>query len=209
MNDRRDPAPKDRVFFRATSWPSGGDANGENPDPVKDARSLINRSVSHEPNPKNSKGSWKSIISVLNTKRRKKSSDPSRNEGNYIEFESTFESSPEASAITSRTAASSNSEAAPQSCETVSAVPEAQRPSFLDTGLSPRESIASPISPEYESGFMSMQGNVQFIFSICSFGFRRDLMLMISMMNSQFRRGKRISFLRSVEYFASSVIFQE
>ena len=149
MNDGRDPATQRRDFLRAESWPPGGDVNGEKPEPVKDAGFLINRSISHEPNPKNSKERKTSTgkrftISVFKTKRHKKSPNSSRNEENYVEFESTFESSHEALGTTSGTAASSYSEAAPQSCETVSAVPEAQRPSCLDS-LSSGESIASPI----------------------------------------------------------------
>ena len=188
MNDGRDPATQKRDFLRAKSWPSGRDVNGEKPASVKDARSKINRSVSHDSNPKNSKERKTSIgkrftLSVLKTKRRKKSPDSSRNEENYVEFESTSESSLEALVTTSGTAASSNSEAAPQSCETVSVVPEARRSSCLNS-LSSGESIASP-SPECDSGFMAIDGNVQFIFSNCSFCFRRVLMLMISMLNSQ------------------------
>lgn len=195
MNDGRDPATQRRRFLRATSWPSGGDVIGEKPDPVKDTRPLINRSASHEPNPKNSKERKTSTgkgfkISVLKTKRRKKSSDPSSNAESYVKFKSTSESNLEASVTISGTAASSYSEAAQQSCETEVGVPEAQRPSSLSSG----ESIPSPLSPEYESGFISVEGNVQFKFSNCSFCFRRDLMLMISMLNSQFRRSKRISF---------------
>ena len=98
LNDGRDPATERRDFLRAESWPPGGDVNGEKPEPVKDAGSLINRSISHEPNPKNSKERKTSTgkrftISVFKTKRRKKSPNSSRNEENYVEFESTFESS--------------------------------------------------------------------------------------------------------------------
>ena len=145
MNDGRDPATQRPSFLRAASWPSGGDVIGDKPNPVKDARSLINQNSKER----------KSIISVLKTKRRKKSSDPYGNEENYGS-----ESSLEASMPTSRPAESSYSEAA-QQCETVSVVPEAQSPPFLDS-LSSGESIASSISPEYEPGFISMEGNVQF-----------------------------------------------
>lgn len=172
MNDGRHPATQGQNFPKATSWLAGGDVPG------KDGRSLINDSQEPGGN------------SVFKIKHRKKSPDPSSNEESSVAFEETFKSSHEISVATSGTATGLHSEAALQSCETESVVPEVQRPSILSSG----ESIAFPLSPESESGFMSVEGNVQFKFSNCSFCFRRDLMLMISVLNSQFRRSKRISF---------------
>ena len=54
LHDGRDPVTQRRDLPRAASWPqSGGDVNGEKRrktnDRGKDERSLINRSVSHDP----------------------------------------------------------------------------------------------------------------------------------------------------------------
>lgn len=158
MNDGRHPATQD--FPKATSWPAGGDVPG------KDGRSLINHS--QDQGGKKSKERTKSagkgfLNSVFKIKHRKKSPDPSK-------------SSHEISVATSGTATGLHSEAAPQSCENVSPanITESRRPPCTDS-LSCRNSIASPISPGYESGSMSVEGNVQCI-SNCSCCFRQHLM---------------------------------
>ena len=154
----RDPATQRQGFPKVTSGPSGGDVNvkvlGKEPgkEPVKERRSLINHYASQEPSSKKSKERTKSagrgkgfLNSVFKMTRPKKSPDPSSNEESSVAFEGTFEASP-------------------QSCENVSLVniTEARRPPLTDS-LSCRNSIASPISPGYESGSMSVEGNVLFM----------------------------------------------
>ena len=191
------------------SWPSGDETDGEKLVPGRDGRSLINRSVSHEPNPKKSKERKTStrkgfinFVSKIKTKRRKKSSDPSNNEENSFAVESTAESSSETLVAASNTAASSS----PQSCENLSPV---SVPEVLTDSLSAGESVTWPISLGYESGFMSMEGNAQCIsyYSLC---FIQDLMLMVSMLNFQLSEEKKVSASNeAVEYFAKLAIFQD
>lgn len=171
LNDGRDSAVQRPDLFRFKSWSpnSEGEVNGEKPESGKDGRTLINRSVSHEPNRKKSKERKKSIgkkfINFLSrTKRHKKSPEPSSNEENSAAVERTFESRLETPVVTSGTATSSYSEAPPKPCENLSPlnVTEARKSSLTDS-LSSGESIASPTCPGCESGFMLSEGNVQCI----------------------------------------------
>jgi len=160
LNDGGDSAVKRPDLFRFKSWSpnySEGETGGKL-DSGRDGRSLINRSVSHEPNCKKSKEGKslrKKFISLISKrKRQKKSSEQSSKE----EKSGTVETSMN----TSGTAMSSYSEAAPKPCENLSPlnVTEARKLSLTDS-LSSAESIASPISPGYESGYMSSEGNAQ------------------------------------------------
>lgn len=164
LNDGGDSAVKRPDLFRFKSWSpdSEGDVNGGKPESDKDGRSLINRSFSVEPNHKKSKERKKSfgkkfIKFISKAKRQKKSPEPSSKEEKPGTGESNFDSCLETSMVTS----GSYSEAAPKPCENLSPlnVKEARRVSVADS-LSSAESIASPISPGYESGYMS-EGNAQ------------------------------------------------
>ena len=168
LNNERDSAVKRPDLFRFKSWSpnSEGEVNGKKLESGKDGRNLINRSVSHEPNRKKSKERKKSlgkkIISFISkTKRHKKSPEPSTKEEKSGAVESNFDSCLETSVVTSGTATSSYSEPAPRRCENLSPlnVTGARRGSVTDSLSSGEESIASPISPGYESGYMSSEGN--------------------------------------------------
>ena len=164
LNDGGDSAVKRPDLFRFKSWSpdSEGEVNGGKPESDKDGRSLINRSFSVEPSHKKSKERKKSfgkkfIKFISKAKRQKKSPEPSSKEEKPGTSESNFDSCLETSMVTS----GSYSEAAPKPCENLSPlnVKEARRVSVADS-LSSAESIASPISPGYESGYMS-EGNAQ------------------------------------------------
>lgn len=159
LNEGGDSAVKRPDLFRFKSWSpnSEGEVYAGKPEASKDGRSPINRSVSQESNHKKSKERKKSLgrkfISFISkTKRRKKSPEPSSKEEKPGTGESKFDSCLETTMVTS----GSYSEAAPRRCETLSPlnVKEARRASLADS-LSSAESIASPISPGYESGYMS------------------------------------------------------
>ena len=163
LNDGGDSAVKRPDLFRFKSWSpnSEGEVSGGKPESGKDGRSLINRSVSHEANRKKSKDRKKSlgkkfINFISKTKRQKKSPEPSSKEEKPGTGESKSDSRLETSMVTS----DSYSEAAPRLCENLSPlnVKDARRLSLTDS-LSSAESIASPISPGYESGYMSSEGN--------------------------------------------------
>jgi len=169
LNDQGDSVVKRPDLFRFKSWSPNteGEVNGGKLESGKDGRSLINRSVSYEPNCKKSKERKKSLrkkfISLISkSKRQKNSSKLASKEEKSGTVESNFDSCPETSVVTSSTAMSTHSEAAPRRCENLSPlnVTEARRLSLTDS-LSSAESIASPISPGYESGYMSSEGNVQ------------------------------------------------
>lgn len=160
LNDGRYHATQRRDFLRAASWTSG---DGEKPEPGKDGKSLINRSVSqklsHKKSKKKSTGK-RFINSVFNTIRRKKSTDLSRNREN------------------SGTAASLYSEAATQSCENESPLNDTE---------TERTSLTGTLSSgEFR---VSMEGNVQCM-SNCSFCVRLHLIPIISMLNSPFSGGR-------------------
>lgn len=157
LNDRGDSAVKRPDLFRFKSWSpnSEGEVNGGKSESGKDGRSPINRSVSHEANRKKSKERKKSLgkkfIHFI-SKRRKKSAEPSSKEEKPGTGESNFDSCRE----TSMVASGSYREDAPRRSENLAPlkVKEARRVSLADS-LSSAESIASPISPGYESGYMS------------------------------------------------------
>lgn len=164
LNDGGDSAVKRPDLFRFKSWSpnSEGEVNGGKPESGKDGRSPINRSVSHEGNRKKSKERKKSlgkkfIHFISKTKRRKKSPEPASKE----EKPGTGESNSDSCHETSMVASDSYSEPAPSGGKNLSPlkVKEARRVSLADS-LSSAESIASPISPGYESGYMS-EGNAQ------------------------------------------------
>ena len=164
LNDGGDSAVKRPDLFRFKSWSpnSEGEVNSGKPDFDKDGRSPINRSFSHESNHKKSKERKKSlgkkfIKFISKAKRQKKSPEPSSKEEKPGTGESQCDSCRETPIVTS----GSYSEAAPRPCENLSPlnIEEARRVSLADS-LSSAESIASPISPGYESGYIS-EGNAQ------------------------------------------------
>ena len=164
LNDGGDSAVRRPDLFRFKSWSpnSEGEASGGKPESGKDGRSPINRSVSHEANRKKSKDRKKSlgkkfINFISKTKRQKKSPEPLSKEEKPGTSESNFDSCLETSMVTS----GSHNEPAPTLFEKNLSplnVKDARRLSLTDS-LSSAESIASPISPGYESGYMSSEGN--------------------------------------------------
>ena len=170
LDDGEDSAVKRPDLFRFKSWsPNSEEVNGEKLESGKDGKSVINRSISHddEPNCKKSKERKKSLgkrfISFISrTKRQKKSPEPSSKEEKSGTVENNFHSCLETPVVTSGTAMSCHGEAAPRPCEILSPlnVTDARRLSLTDS-MSSAESITSPISPGYESGYMSSEGNVQ------------------------------------------------
>jgi len=174
LNDGGESAVKRPDLFRFKSWSPNteGEVNGGKLESDKDGRSLINRSVSHEANCKKSKERKKSLrkrfINLISKpKRQKKSSKLASKEEKSGTVESNFDSYRTPSVDTSSTAMSTYSEPAPRPCvKNLSPlnVTEARRLSRTDS-LSSAESIASPISPGYESGYMSSEGNAQCMIS--------------------------------------------
>lgn len=150
-------------LFRYSSWsPLGTEAHLENPDLLRvnqDGRSYI-RSNSHEPNSKTKDGKKsfrKRLVKIFSkTKRHKRSPELSGNEGNPSLSVSSGESSLDMSMATSFTVTGSYNEEAQNPKENLSPlkVTEARRLSNSDS-LSSGESVASPTSPGYESGYMS------------------------------------------------------
>ncbi|KAL9955230.1 hypothetical protein ACROYT_G036522 [Oculina patagonica] len=145
-------------LFRYKSWSPSGEH-----EPDKDERNL-NRSISHEPKDKKSKEGKKSfgkrfVRMFSKTKRHKKSQEQSTDEGNSnTACVGSGESSLEAM-VTSSTAMDVYSEAAEKPCANLSPlkVTEARKLSITDS-LSSGESVSSPVSPGYESGYMSSEG---------------------------------------------------
>lgn len=144
-------------LFRFKSWSPSGEL-----DPGKDGRNL-NRSISHDPKSKKNNDGKKSLgkrfVNMFSKrKRHKKSSEHSTNEGNPPERVSSGESSLETT-VTSYTTMDYYSEDAQKPCENLSPlkVTEARKLSLTDS-LSSGESVSSPISPGYESGYMSSEG---------------------------------------------------
>lgn len=146
-------------LFRYKSWSPSGEH-----EPGKDERNL-NRSISHEPKdkkPKEGKKSFgKRFVKIFSkTRRHKKSPEHATDEGNSTACVSSGESSLEAM-VTSSTAVDFYSEAAEKPCANLSPlkVTEARKLSLTDS-LSSGESVTSPISPGYESGYMSSEGMI-------------------------------------------------
>ena len=173
MNNGRDPSTQRHDFPKA-----GGDVTGDKQEPCnepgKDEKSLISQEPSRKKSKEKTTPAGKGFLnSFFKITRRKKSPDPSSNEESSVAFESTSKTSLETSATTSGNDASFYSGAAPQSCKIVSPVTitQARR---LPLCRSCRNSIASPISPGHESGFMFLEGNVQCIRN-CSRCFRQDV----------------------------------
>lgn len=145
-------------FFRFKSW-SGAEAHDKRQESLLPR---MNRSHSHEPSEKKSKDRKKSLskrfVNLLSrSKRHKKSTGQSSSEGNTA----IFVSNGEPSLVTSCTAMDSYSEPAQKPHENLSPlkVTEARRLSLTDS-LSSGENVASPVSPGYESGYMSSEGMI-------------------------------------------------
>ena len=157
LNIGEDTAQERPGLFRYKSWSPSGEV-----DPDKDGKNF-NRSISHEPKGKKSKERKKSLgkrfVKLFKkTKRHKKSPEQSTDEGNTAACISSGDSRHE-TMVTSSTAMDFYSEAAQKAGGNLSPlkVDEARRLSITDS-LSSGESVTSPTSPGYESGYMSSEG---------------------------------------------------
>lgn len=145
-------------LFRYASW--SPDAHLENEDLLKSNQGGKDymRSNSHEPKSKlkdRKKSFRKKIALMFSTKRHKRSSEPSNNEGNSS-LVSSGESNSDTSMVTSFTASHSYRESVQNPKENLSPlkVDKARRLSNSDS-VSSGESAASPTSLGYESGYTS------------------------------------------------------
>ena len=157
------PLPKPE-FLRSGSWsPTESGCLGQHSNPLDGDRNLLNRSFS-QPNDLISKTgveakrkSFRKKIMKFFKKPKQHKKSPAHSYVPVISSDSSLNATP----VAVCTGRNTYSEAAEKPCENLSPlkVEEARRSSLTDS-LSSGESMSSPTSPGYESGYMSSEGTV-------------------------------------------------
>ena len=148
-------------FLRSGSWsPTESGCLGIHPSFLDGQRNLLNRSLS-QPNDLKSKAGVETKKKSLRKKIMKflKKSKQHKTSSVHSSVSAiTPDSSPDASAGVVCTGRHTYHEAAEKPCENLSPLKVEPRRSSLTDSLSSGESMSSPASPGYESGYMSSEG---------------------------------------------------